>query len=39
VQTKSPLTSGTWANATTGNIAPPVTLPIGAGPLFIRLAR
>jgi hypothetical protein len=39
VQTKSPLTSGTWANATTGNIAPPVTLPIGAGPLFIRLVR
>jgi hypothetical protein len=39
VQTKSPLTSGTWANATAGNVAPPVTLPIGAGPLFIRLAR
>jgi len=39
VQTKSSLAPGAWANATTGNVEPPVTLPIGAGPLFIRLAR
>jgi hypothetical protein len=39
VQTKSSLTSGTWTDATAGNVVPPVTLPIGAGPLFIRLAR
>jgi len=39
VQTKSSLVSGTWAAATAGNVAPPVTLPIGAGSLFIRLVR
>ncbi|MBU6399971.1 MAG: hypothetical protein KGS61_06615 [Verrucomicrobia bacterium] len=39
VQTRSSLASGAWANATAGNVAPPVTLPMGAGPLFIRLAR
>jgi hypothetical protein len=39
VQTKSSPSSGAWANATAGNVAPPVTLPTGADPLFIRLAR
>jgi hypothetical protein len=39
VQTKSSLSSGTWASATAGNVASPVTLPIGAGSLFIRLVR
>lgn len=39
VQTRSSLTSGSWANATAGNVAPPVSVPIGAGPLYFRLAR
>jgi hypothetical protein len=39
VQTRADVASGTWNNATTENVAPPVTLPIGAGPLFVRLAR
>jgi len=39
VQTKSSLSSGTWSAATAGNVLPPVTLPIGAGSTFIRLAR
>jgi hypothetical protein len=39
VQTRSSATSGTWVNATAGNVAPPVTIPAGAGPLYVRLAR
>jgi hypothetical protein len=39
VQTRSSLSSGAWANATTGNVVPPVSLTVGADPVFIRLAR
>ena len=39
VQTRSTLGTGTWANATAGNVASPVTLPIGTGAVFYRLAR
>lgn len=39
VQTRSSLSSGGWANATAGNVAPPVSIPAGNGPLFVRLAR
>lgn len=39
VQTRDSLTSGSWSNATAGNVPPPVNLPIGPGNQFIRLAR
>ncbi len=39
VQTRSTLGTGTWANATAGNVTSPVTLPIGTGAVFYRLAR
>ena len=39
VQTKASPTSGTWTAVTAGNVAPPVTVQIGAGPSLIRLAR
>ena len=39
VQTRSSVTSSSWANATAGNVAPPVSIPAGAGQLYIRLAR
>ena len=39
VQTKASPTSGTWTALTAGNVAPPVTVQIGAGPSLIRLAR
>jgi hypothetical protein len=39
VQTKSNVSPGSWANATAGNVAPPVTLPVVAGGQFVRLAR
>jgi len=39
VQTRSSLTSGSWSNATAGNVPPPVSLPIGPDNQFIRLAR
>ncbi len=39
VQTRSSLTSGDWANATAGNVATPVSVPTGTGPLFVRLVR
>src|SRR6185369_14123300 len=31
VQTRSFVTSGAWANATAGNVAPPVSIPAGTG--------
>jgi len=39
VQTNSSVNSGTWGNFTSGNVAPSVSVPIGQGPLFIRLKR
>lgn len=39
VQTRSSLTTGSWGNATVGNVPPPVSLPIGTDNQFIRLAR
>jgi hypothetical protein len=39
VQTNASLTSGSWANFTAGNVAPPVSVPIAAGTLFVRLKR
>ncbi|NOS72077.1 MAG: hypothetical protein HOP33_19400 [Verrucomicrobia bacterium] len=39
VQTRSSLTSASWANATAGNVTTPVTIPAGSGPLYVRLAR
>jgi len=39
VQTRESLTSGSWSNATPGNVPPPVSLPIGTGNQFIRVAR
>jgi hypothetical protein len=39
VQTKPSVGPGAWSNATAGNVAPPVTLPVGAGTQLIRLAR
>jgi len=39
VQTNSSVNSGTWGNFTSGNVAPSVSVPIGQGPLFIRLKQ
>lgn len=39
VQTRSTVGSGAWVNATAGNVATPVTIPAGSGPLFVRLVR
>lgn len=39
VQTRASLTSGSWVNATAGNVPPPVNLPIGPANQFIRLVR
>jgi len=40
VQTNASLASpGTWGNFTVGNVAPPVSVPIGTGTLFIRLKK
>jgi hypothetical protein len=39
VQTRTSLTSGSWVNATAENVVPPVSVPLGAGSLFVRLAR
>lgn len=39
VQTRESLNTGTWQNATSENVAPPVNVPIGAGSLFVRLVR
>ena len=40
VQTNSSVVSpGTWGNFTSGNVSPPVSVPIGSGSLFIRLKK
>jgi len=40
VQTNSSVTSpGTWGNFTAGNVAPPVSVPIGSGTRFVRLKK
>jgi hypothetical protein len=39
VQTNASLASDTWANFTAGNVATPVSVPIGTGTLFIRLKK
>jgi hypothetical protein len=40
VQTNGSVVSpGTWGNFTVGNVAPPVSVPIGTGTLFIRLKK
>lgn len=40
VQTNASVVSpGTWGNFTVGNVAPPVSVPIGTGTLFIRLKK
>jgi len=40
VQTNtSVVSSGTWGDFTAGNVAPPVSVPVGTGTLFIRLKK
>ncbi len=39
VQTNSSLASGSWGNFTSGNVSPPVSVPIGSGSLFVRLKK
>ena len=40
VQTNASVASpGSWGNFTVGNVAPPVSVPIGTSPLYIRLKK